>query len=46
MRSIAIQTVRENGKRITGNAMDLMFHPPGPGSERQLRGTLSELDDN
>jgi hypothetical protein len=27
-------------------AMDLMLHPPGPGSERQLRGTLSELDDN
>jgi len=27
-------------------AMDLVFHPPGHGSERQLRGTLTERDDN
>ena len=26
-------------------AMDLVFHPPGKGSERQLRGTLTERDD-
>ncbi len=27
-------------------AMDLIFHPPGPGSEQQLRGTLIERDDD
>jgi uncharacterized protein (DUF983 family) len=27
-------------------AMDLVFHPPGHGSERQLRGTLTERDDD
>jgi uncharacterized protein (DUF983 family) len=27
-------------------AMDLVFHPPGHGSERQLRGTLSTRDDD
>ena len=27
-------------------AMDLVFHPPGLGPERQLRGTLRERDDD
>jgi uncharacterized protein (DUF983 family) len=27
-------------------AMDLVFHQPGRGSERQLRGTLTEHDDD
>ena len=27
-------------------AMDLIFHPPGPGAERQLRGTLTERDED
>jgi Ca2+:H+ antiporter len=28
-----------------GQPMDLVFHPPEHGSERQLRGTLTERDD-
>jgi uncharacterized protein (DUF983 family) len=27
-------------------AMDLIFHPPGHAAERQLRGTLTERDDD
>ncbi len=27
-------------------AMDLIFHPPGQTAERQLRGTLSDRDEN
>ncbi len=27
-------------------AMDLMFHPPGRAAERQLRGTLTERDED
>jgi uncharacterized protein (DUF983 family) len=27
-------------------AMDLVFHPPGPTAERQLRGTLTERDED
>ncbi len=27
-------------------AMDLIFHPPGQATERQLRGTLSDRDEN
>jgi uncharacterized protein (DUF983 family) len=44
--AIAFPVILFPFSRTVWIAMDLMFHPPGHGSERQLRGTLSQLDDD
>ena len=44
--AIAFPVILFPFSRTVWIAMDLMFHPPKHGSERQLRGTLSQLDDD
>ena len=44
--AIAFPVILFPFSRTVWIAMDLMFHPPGHGSERQLWGTLSQLDDD
>jgi uncharacterized protein (DUF983 family) len=44
--AIAFPVVLFPFSRIVWIAMDLIFHPPRHGSERQLRGTIIERDDD
>ncbi len=43
--AIAFPVVLFPFSRTVWIAMDLIFHPPGPNAERQLRGTLTERND-
>ena len=43
--AIAFPVVLFPFSRTVWMAMDLIFHPPGPDAERQLRGTLTERND-
>jgi uncharacterized protein (DUF983 family) len=42
--AIAFPVILFPFSRTVWIAMDLVFHPPEPGAERQLRGTLTERD--